>query len=184
MNLTTCTIFKVPQVNLQISDDWLDWMKWRVHLPFFLSIITGRLWCFSSPMPLHSLLLWKLQRSLRLLMEWNGAGHKKTAEKVSFHRGPQCSPKKISYIDDNNRGMINYKTYPVHILFLSTMYISNPCISVREQKHSLFCVLRCLISRQITALSFWTVCCWMNCKCLLSISGEHLEASCSCSKGE
>lgn len=78
-------------------------------------------------------------------MEWNGAGHKKAAENVSFHRGPQCSLKKISYTDNNNRGMIKYKTYPVHILYLSTMYISNPSVSVREQKHSLFLCFKMFI---------------------------------------
>lgn len=72
---------------------------------------------------------------------------RKAAEKVSFRRGQQCSPKKISYIDDNNRGMINDKTYPVHISYLSTMYISNPAVSEREQKCSLFLCFKMFIFR-------------------------------------
>lgn len=66
----------------------------------------------------------------------NGAGNKKAAGKVSFHREQKCSPEEIIYIN-NNRGMFNYKTYPVHICQPS-IYISNPLVPVREQKHSLF----------------------------------------------
>lgn len=56
---------------------------------------------------------------------------RKAAEKVSFRRGQQCSPKKISYIDDNNRGMINDKTYPVHISCLLCTFL----IQLQESKN-------------------------------------------------